>query len=75
MLPEEIKHFFIQNQNEKICGRFRKSQLDSITIQIPSRVLYSQTNYYKMFLLALFIAMETTLFSCADKEGKKTKNL
>lgn len=73
MLPEEIQHFFIQNQNNKICGRFRKSQLDSVTIQIPNNVLYSQTNYYKMFLLALFIAMGTTLFSCADKEGKKQK--
>lgn len=73
MLPDEIQHFFIQNQNEKICGRFRKSQLDSITVQIPSRVLYAQTNYYKMFLLALFVAMGTTLFSCQNKEGQKQK--
>ncbi|SMO59283.1 hypothetical protein SAMN06265349_102585 [Flavobacterium resistens] len=73
MFPDEIQHFFIQNQNNKICGRFRKSQLDSITVQIPNRVLYAQTNYYKMFLLALFIAMGTTLFSCADKEGNKKK--
>ena len=73
MLPEEIQHFFIQNQNEQICGRFRKLQLDTITIQIPSRVIYTQTNYHKMFLLALFIAMGSTLFSCSDKEGNKTK--
>jgi hypothetical protein len=73
MLPEEIQHYFIQNQNKKICGRFKQSQLDSITIQIPNRLLYSQTNYHKMFLLALFIAMGTTLFSCADKEGNKKK--
>lgn len=73
MLPDEIQHFFIQNQNENICGRFRKSQLDSITIQIPSRVLYTQSNYYKMFLLALFVAMGTTLFSCQNKEGQKQK--
>ncbi|MDP5199312.1 hypothetical protein [Flavobacterium sp. DG2-3] len=73
MFPEEIQHYFIQNQNEKICGRFKQSQLDSITIQIPNRVLYSQTNYSKMFLLALFVAMGTTLFSCADKNGNKNK--
>ncbi len=73
MLPEEIQHYFIQNQNEKICGRFKKSQLASITIQIPDRILYSQTNYHKIFLLALFIAMGTTLFSCADKDGNKQK--
>lgn len=73
MLPNEIQHFFIQNQNGSICGRFKKSQLDSITIQIPDRVLYSQTHYHKIFLLALFIAMGTTLFSCADKDGNKKK--
>lgn len=73
MLPDEIQHFFIQNQNEKICGRFRKSQLDTIIIQIPSRVLYAQTNYYKIFLLALFVAMGTTLFSCTDKDGNRNR--
>lgn len=73
MMPDEIRHYFLQNQNEKICGRFRKSQLNTITIQIPSRVLYTQTQYYKMFLLALFIAMGTTLFSCQDKNGNKQK--
>ena len=73
MLPNEIQHFFIQNQKDRICGRFKNSQLETITIQIPSRVLYSQTKYHKMFLLALFIAMGTTLFSCVNKEGNKKK--
>ncbi|KAF2512601.1 energy transducer TonB [Flavobacterium foetidum] len=73
MRPEEIQHFFIQNQNKSVCGRFRKSQLDSITIQIPDHILYSQNHYHKMFLLALFVIMGTTLFSCADNEGNKVK--
>lgn len=73
MLPEEIQHFFIQNQNERICGRFRKSQLNYITIQVPSHILYSQTNYYKIFFLALFVTMGTTLFSCSDKDGNKKR--
>ena len=73
MLPDEVQHFFIQNQNKNICGRFRKSQLDTITIHISSRVLLTQTQYHKMFLLALFIAMGTTLFSCKDKNGNKQK--
>jgi hypothetical protein len=71
MLPDEIQGYFLTNKN--ICGRFKKSQLDTLTIQIPSRILYSQTHYNKMFLLALFIAMGTTLFSCADKNGNKQK--
>lgn len=73
MLPDEVQHFFTQNQNKKICGRFKNSQLDPITIQIPNRILHNQTYYHKMFLLALFIAMGTTLFSCQDKNGNKQK--
>lgn len=73
MLSSEIEHFFIQNQNKNVCGRFKNSQLETITIQIPSRILHTQTNYHKMFLLALFIAMGTTLFSCQDKNGNKNK--
>ncbi len=73
MLPEEVQCFFIKNQDKSICGRMSKSQLNKIIIQIPSRILYTQTQYHKMFLLALFIAMGTTLFSCADKNGNKQK--
>jgi hypothetical protein len=71
MLHDEIQVYFQQHSN--VCGRFNNSQLDSLTIQIPNRVLYSQTQYHKMFLLALFVAMGTTLFSCADKNGNKQK--
>ncbi|MGQ7946246.1 hypothetical protein [Flavobacterium sp. WC2509] len=71
MFPDEIQSYFQQHNN--ICGRFKNSQLDSLTIQIPNRVLYSQRHYHKMFLLALFIAMGTTLFSCSDKNGNKQK--
>lgn len=71
MLPDEIQLYFQQHNN--ICGRFKKSQLNSLTIQIPSRVLLTQTQYHKIFLLALFITMGTTLFSCADKNGNKLK--
>jgi hypothetical protein len=71
MSADEIQVCFQQHSN--VCGRFKNSQLDSLTIQIPSRVLYSQTHYRKVFLLALFIAMGATLFSCTDKNGNKQK--
>jgi len=71
--PEEIQHFFLKNQNKEICGRFKNSQLDVVSIQIPSQVLFSQTQYHKMFLLALFVVMGTSLFSCATVNGDKQK--
>jgi len=72
-MPEEIQHFFLKNQDKEICGRFKNSQLDAVSIQIPSRVLFSQTQYHKIFLLALFVVMGTSLFSCAAVNGDKQK--
>jgi hypothetical protein len=60
MIPDDIKYYFLENRGKSICGRMKQSQLDSIVIQIPSRVLYSQTNYQYYFLLALFVVMGTT---------------
>jgi hypothetical protein len=73
MLPDDIKNYFLENRGKSICGRIKQSQMDSIIINIPSSVLYSQTNFHHFFLLALFAVMGTTLFSCADKEGNKKK--
>ncbi|MCV2486130.1 hypothetical protein OD917_14435 [Flavobacterium sp. SH_e] len=72
-LPSEIQQFYIQNENQKICGRFRKSQTELVDIRIPSNILFSQNQYHKIFLLALFIAMGTSLFSCSDSNGNKHK--
>jgi len=72
-LPDEIQHFFNKNQDKKICGRFKNSQLDAVSIQIPSGVLFSQTQYHKIFLLALFVVMGSSLFSCATLNGDKQK--
>ncbi len=71
MLPDKIQQYFVSHKN--VCGRLKNEQLGEINIQIPSQILYNQTHYRKMFLLALFVAMGTTLFSCQDKDGNKQK--
>lgn len=42
-------------------------------LAIPGHILYKQTLYHKVFLLALFITMGTTLFGCSDKKENKQK--
>lgn len=69
----EIQDYIDKNKGQNICGKFKNEQLDSINIQIPEQALYSQINFYKIFLLALFISMGTTLFSCQNKNGEKQK--
>jgi len=68
----EIQEFFIDNRHKKVCGHFYKTQLDSITIEIPREVLFQQVSFSKIFLLALLITMGTTLMSCNTK-GEKQK--
>ncbi|MEL1244790.1 hypothetical protein AAEO56_11000 [Flavobacterium sp. DGU11] len=60
----EIQSFLLENSGRKVCGRFKASQLDSIVITIPERVLFTQTRFRNVFLLALLVTMGTTLFSC-----------
>jgi len=68
----EIQEFFIDNRHKKVCGHFYKTQLDSITIEIPREVLFQQASFSKIFLLALLITMGATLMSCNTK-GEKQK--
>jgi len=63
----QIQDFFIENQHKKVCGYFYKTQLDSITIEIPREALFQQQSFSKMFLLALIIVMGASLMSCKTK--------
>jgi hypothetical protein len=71
MDASQIQDYFIQNQGKKLCGMFASEHIDSIAIAIPRQALFSQAQFHKIFLLALFVTMGTTLFSCSDANGDK----
>ena len=71
MTAEQINTYMLLNTGKKVCGRFEKKQLENIVIQIPAKVMYSQTSFRKVFMLALLVVMGTTLLSCADDFGNK----
>lgn len=66
MKSPEVQQYFAQNQDRKVCGRFKNEQVNRFDIQIPQSVLRQQMSFHKAFLLALFIVMGTTLFSCKN---------
>ena len=68
---EEIQDYLVENKN--VCGHFYKKQLDAITIEIPQVSFQQQLSFQKLFILALFFVMGTTLFSCQYSDGKKQK--
>jgi hypothetical protein len=63
---EEIQEYFIQNQGQKVCGRFKNEQVNRLTIPIPKSVLEQNMSFHRAFLLTLFIVMGSTLFSCKN---------
>ena len=71
--PSEIKEYLIEHKSERVCGHFYKKQLDSIVIEIPQITFHQQLSFQKIFVLALFFVMGTTLFSCQYKDGQKQK--
>ena len=70
---KEIQDYLVDNYQQKTCGHFYKKQLDSITIEIPQVSFTQQVSFQKLFILALFFVMGTTLFSCKYSDGKTQK--
>lgn len=66
---EDIQNYFTKHYGQKICGRFKQQQLNSIDIQIPT-YLFSKMPSSRKFALALLVVFGTTLFSCTDNNGQ-----
>ncbi len=73
MKTDEVQAYVHQNKHQRICGHIRKSQLDTINLQISETVFEHTMSFHKLFLLALLLTMGTSLFSCADDSGQKKK--
>ena len=70
---KEIQDYLVENKKQRVCGHFYKKQLDTIVIEIPQVTFQQQLSFQKLFILALFFVMGTTLFSCQYSDGKKQK--
>lgn len=58
---EEIKTYFINNIDKKICGRFQKKQLKRLVIHIPGYVLQKRIPAWKKFLLIFLICFGSSV--------------
>ncbi len=64
MSDDEVKHFFLNKKEEKVCGRFKNVQLSRIVISLPNNIFYLPMPGWKKFLVASLVVFSTTLFSC-----------
>jgi hypothetical protein len=69
MKTPEIQAYFIKNQGKNVCGRFKNEQINKFDIQVPQSILQKKMPFHKAFILALFIAMGSSLFSCKNHDN------
>ena len=73
MKTNEIQEFVHNNKQQRICGHIKQNQLDAINLQISDAIFEQKLSFHKLFLLALLLAMGTSLFSCSDDKGNTKK--
>jgi len=72
MSDDEVKNFFLnKKEDEKVCGRFKQTQLHNIVIELPQNIFGMKMPLWKKFLAACLIVFSTTLFSCDTKISDK----
>jgi len=73
MNDTEIIVYLKNKKDDNVCGRFTADQLEEKNlISIPKKVLYSQTKFVNVFLLALLVTMGSMLFSCKNNDYMTT---
>ena len=68
---EEIKDFFTGKQNEKVCGRFEKTQLTSLSFD----AFYNEFkgfNFTKRFAVILYFTFGMCLFNASTSSAQTT---
>ena len=67
MSDEQVKNFFVSKKEERVCGRFKQTQLQQIIIDLPQNIFSIEMPLWKKFLTACLVVFSTTLFSCDTK--------
>lgn len=60
---ESVKNYFIQHYGGKVCGRFKKEQLDRITITLPKNIFHLKLSHWKKFLAILLLCFGSTFLN------------
>lgn len=60
---EQVKTFFINNSDNQVCGRFRKTQLDRIRIKLPGYFFQKKIPAWKKYLVLFLICFGSSLYS------------
>ncbi len=66
----EIKTILIEHKDQKVCGHFKKTQIDRpLNITLDPKNLPQNISLTRTFAIALFLVFGSMLFSCKDEKG------
>lgn len=66
----EIKTILIEHKDQKVCGHFKKTQIDRpLNITLDPKNLPQNISLTRTFAIALFLVFGSLLFSCKDEKG------
>ncbi len=67
----EIHTILVENSDKKVCGHFKKTQIDRpLKISIPWHLIPRNVSSTKTFAMAIFFVFGTFLFSCTTDNGR-----
>ena len=67
----EIHSILQENSDKKVCGHFKKTQIDRpLKISIPWHLIPVNVSSTKTFAMAVFFVFGTFLFSCTNYSGR-----
>lgn len=69
LTDSEIVDYLEKRKGEKMCGRFKKEQLNKPLVHISPDVLHMNIPLWKKFLAAVFICFSSFLISCESKSS------
>ncbi|HMU44889.1 MAG TPA: hypothetical protein PKC72_00915 [Chitinophagaceae bacterium] len=72
---DQIKDFFLKNTGQSTCGRFRKNQIERISIQLPSGFFKKKIPAWQKYLAVFLICFGSHLYSLDISVDSKLPSL
>jgi len=72
---DQIKLVIKENEGKHLCGRFEKTQLESLNSEFDAWKRNQPATFQSRFVFALLLVFGLTLFSCNDEEAREIGSL
>lgn len=73
---EEIKDILMHYKDQKVCGRFKTTQIDRpLNLRVDLNDVPRNMSITRMFALAMLLSFGSHLFACYDLQGKMIQGI